>query len=372
MKCKHCEDRLLEYLYGELGEEDAAAMEAHLEASEACRQEYDNLASVLETVGEAEEDGPPPAMHTRIMGYAEEAHPPRRSLWGWAFRPAVTTVMIGAITAGVYFATLRHKPPSYRDERVLTEESLVARSKPSNAPPDPEKKGHASRDDSLPRKSKQRAVPSSSGGKVDAPKEEVREQGFLAGLAEPSVDVEQGRAAPAAPESVEDTKMRMIAPPAESEEAYIAADAIDEETASPPVRMKAAAPLAEEDLFLSEKEERSPAATYGIRSAPMALKASPDGALMSEMKQTVPREISRALDLASAGKCAKAGKLVDAHAEDHPKDEACGAGWLEVARCYEEKGDNEAARETAEKALAIPGSESDARAFLDSLPPAAD
>ena len=38
MICKLCEDKLIEYLYGELSEEDAAAMKQHLEASAACRQ----------------------------------------------------------------------------------------------------------------------------------------------------------------------------------------------------------------------------------------------------------------------------------------------------------------------------------------------
>ncbi len=123
MKCKLCEDKILEYLYGELGEEEAAAMERHLEASDACRQAYEGFASVLETVAEAGEEGPSPALHTRIMGHAEEARPARRSFWAWMFRPAVTTAVIGAVAAGVYFTSLRHKPPSLLDERTLSEES---------------------------------------------------------------------------------------------------------------------------------------------------------------------------------------------------------------------------------------------------------
>jgi hypothetical protein len=61
--------------------------------------------------------------------------------------------------------------------------------------------------------------------------------------------------------------------------------------------------------------------------------------------------------------------MVETYSTARPKEEASGAGWLEVARCFAKKGDTEAAREMAEKALDIPAHESEARAFLDSLPP---
>ncbi len=158
MKCKLCEDRLLEYLYGELGEEDAAAMEQHLEASEACRREYEGFASVLDTVAKADEEGPSPALHTRIMGHAEEARPGRRSFWAWMFRPAVTTAVIGAIAAGVYFTTLRHKPPSILDERTLSEESFVRKPLSGN------------------RNNEARLRPPCA--KVDSPKKEAKDKGL--------------------------------------------------------------------------------------------------------------------------------------------------------------------------------------------------
>ncbi len=369
MKCKLCEARLLEYLYGELGEEDAAAMERHLEASEPCRREYEGLVSVLETVAEAEEAGPPPAVHTRIMGHAEEAEPGRRSLWAWMFRPAVTTAVIGAIAGGVYFTSLRHKPPSYLDERILSEESLLGKSKLRSTPSPPEKKGHAPRDDSLLRKSKGHSVPPSSSAKVDLPRREAKEEGFLAGLAEPPVGVEQEEAAQEHFRALEKSERRMPARPSRLEEPFIAADAMD--TALAPARKKAWVPPAEEDPALEGGVERARGPAYGTRAAPMALRASPDMDLVAEKKQ-VPDTIARALDLASEGNCADAKERVEAYATNHPKEEACGAGWLEVARCYEKKGDTKASREMAEKALAIPAHESDARAFIDSLPSSAE
>ena len=100
MACKLCEDKLLEYLYGELSEEDAATMVEHLERSEACREAAKSFRSVLDTVSGVEEEGLPSFVHTRIMGHAEEAGSKKRSFWSWMFRPAVTTVVIGAVTAG--------------------------------------------------------------------------------------------------------------------------------------------------------------------------------------------------------------------------------------------------------------------------------
>jgi Tfp pilus assembly protein PilF len=100
----------------------------------------------------------------------------------------------------------------------------------------------------------------------------------------------------------------------------------------------------------------------------MALSASPDRDLAYE-KAPVPQAIARALDLASEGQCDEAGQQVETYTTDHPKEEISGAGWLEIARCYEKKGDTKAAREMAEKALEIPAYESEARALLATLPP---
>jgi len=242
MKCKLCEDKLLEYLYGELGEEDAAAMDRHLEASDACRQACEGYASVLETVAEEGEEGPSPALHTRIMGHAEEARPGRRSLWAWMFRPAVTTAVIGAVAAGVYFTTLRHKPPSYLDERILSEESLLGKS--------------------LVEKSKQRSTPPSSIAKVGSPKKEAMDEAFLARLAEPPATIEQEEAAPELSEALEKSAPVLLARPPEAKSPFMAAGSMDEELARAPARMKAGAPPAEGGRAVVGGEERAPGPAY--------------------------------------------------------------------------------------------------------------
>ena len=348
MKCKLCEDKLLEYLYGELGEEDASAMEQHLEASEACRQTYEGFASVLDTVAEEGEEGPSPALHTRIMGHAEEVRPGRRSLWAWMFRPAVTTAVIGAVAAGVYFTTLRHKPPSYLDERILSEESLLGKS--------------------LVEKSKQRSTPPSSIAKVGSPKKEAMDEAFLARLAEPPATIEQEEAAPELSEALEKSAPVLLARPPEAKSPFMAAGSMDEELARAPARMKAGAPPAEEGRAVVRGEDRAPGPAYGTRAQPMALQASPDRDL-ALVDTPVPPAIARAMDFASEGECTEAGQQVEAYTKEHPKEKASGAGWLEVARCHAKKGDTKAAREMAEKALEIPAYESEARTFLDTLPP---
>ena len=367
MKCKLCEDKLLEYLYGELGEQEAGSMEKHLEASEECRQAYEGFASVLETVAGEDEQGPSPALHTRIMGHAEEARPARRSFWAWMFRPAVTTAVIGAVAAGVYFTSLRHKPPTLLDERILSEESLV-------------------------RKSKRRSAPPSSMAKVELLKKEAKEKGFLARLAESPAAIEQEEAAPE-PFGIPERKGAVrVTPPSGKQDGFVPMNSLDEEFASERERLpekksqvmavgsvdKDLAPAqapkklealpAEADRAVGGGMEGASSPTRETRAAPMALSASPGRDLAYEVAP-VPPAIERALDLASEGQCDEAGQQVENYTTDHPKEEASGAGWLEVARCYVKKGDTRAAREMAEKALEIPAHESEARAFLATLPP---
>lgn len=367
MECKLCEDRLLEYLYGELNEEDAAAMEEHLEASKECRRAYEGYASVLETVAEAEEDEPAAGLHTRIMGHAEEAPPARRSFWAWTFRPALTTAVIGAVAAGVYFTSLRHKPPSLLDERVLSEESPV-------------------------RRLKQRSASPSSGARVDQLKKGVREKGFLAGLAEPPAVIEQEEGVPE-PAAVPEKKGQvMVTAPSGRKDRSVPMNSLDEEftpeRAHPPRKKShvAAAGSVYKGLASVQTPERSEASPAeddravpgGMEGAPSPIHetgelpeapSSPQGRDLVDEDAPVPDAIADARDLASEGKCEEAGKRVEAYETDHPKQETSGTGWLEVARCYAERGDTEAARETAEKALHIPAHESEARTFLDSLPP---
>lgn len=373
MKCKLCEDKILEYLYGELGEEEAAAMKQHLEASEPCRRVYDGFASVLETVAEEDEEGPSPALHTRIMGHAEEARPGRRSFWAWMFRPAVTTAVIGAVAAGVYFTSLRHKPPSLLDERTLSEKSLVGKSKQRSAPPSSIAKVGSPKKEAKDEAFLARVAEPPSNVKVDSPGKEAEEQGFLAKLAEsePRQTIEQEAAAPERLEAHEKSDPVPRARPAERKSQFMAAGSMDEELAPAQVRKKLETLPAEEDRAITGGMERAPSPTHETRQKSLAPSTSPGRDLAYE-EATVPDAIAQALNLASEGQCIQAGKMVEAYATDHPKEKASGAGWLEAARCHAKQGNTEAARKMAEEALKIPTYESEARTFLDTLPPPAE
>jgi anti-sigma factor RsiW len=353
MKCELCEDKLLEYLYGELGEEDAAVMAKHLEASEACRRAYQGFASVLETVAEADEEAPAAALHTRIMGHAEEARPVRRSLWAWMFRPAVTTAVIGAITAGVYFATSRHKPPSYRNDRIVSEQSLLRKAKEERASAPP------------------RAT-------MEGREKEAEDQAFPERLAASPRTLGKGRAAPEQQTVSEERKARMFAGSAEQEEPALEEDRMDEELVYRSVEDKAASIPSHVQQDVEDKDDSD------LRTAPESLalpgtpQSTPEANLVSVKRQLPePIEEVRGLaeevrGLAEEGNCSDAEKQVEACASAKPKDPACGGGWLEVARCFSKKGDTDAARRVAKKALAFPSSAKEAQAFLESLPSSAE
>jgi len=344
MECKLCEHKLLEYLYGELGEADASAMEKHLEESEDCREAAETFASVLETVAGAEDDeDPPPSLHTRIMGHAEEAGSKRRSPWAWVFRPAVTTVVIGAITAGVYYTTIRVKPTSYRQERIVSEEKPLA-------------------------KSKQRRTLSPSTIEVDSPKKEAKSQSFRARPLESYGLIEQEEAEPEPREALEKGTSPMLARPDALEEPALAGDLMDEERVYRMAGEKAervpsdvpAAVLGKADS--AQRPERERRAFHS--AAPPYSRHD-----LASFKAPVPETIARGLDLVSEGQCAEAEKRVEAFAAEYPKEPICGTGWLEVARCFLKKGDVARAREAAQKALKLESSAKEAQAFLESLPP---
>lgn len=346
MACKLCEDKLLEYLYGELSEEDAATMVEHLEASEECREAAKSFRSVLDAVTGVEEEGPPSIMHTRIMGHAEETGSQRRSLWAWMFRPAVTTAVIGAITAGVYYTTIKYKPPSYRQERIVSEKSPLA-------------------------KSKQRLALPPTTIEVDLPKKEAKGQSYRARPSESYGFIEKEEAGPKQREASEKATSPMLAHPDDLEEPTLEEDLMDEARVYRMAEEKVEhVPTAVPHAVLGKADS---AQRPAHKSKVLPGSATPSSRRdLASFKARDPEPIFGALDLASEGKCSEAEQRVEAFATEYPEQPACGTGWLEVARCFLKKGDTERARETAEKALKIPAHAEEARAFLESLPSPAE
>jgi TolA-binding protein len=342
MECKLCEDKLLEYLYGELSEEDATTMVEHLEASEECREAAKSFRSVLDTVTGVEEEAPPSLLHTRIMGHAEEAGSAKRSFRAWMFRPAVTTAVIGAITAGVYYTTIKYRMPSFRHERIVSEESPLA-------------------------KSKQRRARSPSTIEVDSPKKEAKGQSFRVRSSESYGFIEQEEAGPGQREALEKATDPVLTLPDELQEPTLAEDLMDEERVYRMAEEKVeSAPSPVPHAVLGKADSaRRPARKNQVLPGSAPLSSLRD---LASFKARVPEPIVVALDLASEGQCSEAEQRIQAFATEYPEQSACGTGWLEVARCFLKKGDTEKAREAAKKALEIESSAKEAQAFLESLP----
>jgi len=78
--------------------------------------------------------------------------------------------------------------------------------------------------------------------------------------------------------------------------------------------------------------------------------------------------ISKVVALADRGHCEEACREMEAYIAESPDKPDCGRGWLALARCFRKKGENESAREMAQKALKIPAYSKEAEALLLSLP----
>jgi TolA-binding protein len=258
------------------------------------------------------------------------------------FRPAVTTAVIGAITAGVYYTTIKYKPPSYRQERIVSEESPLA-------------------------KSKQRRALSPSAIELDSPKKEGKGQSFRARPSESYGVIEQEEAGPEQREALEKATGQMLAFPDQLEEPTLPEELMDEERVYRAAEEKAESAPSPVPHAVSGKADSAQRPARESRVLPSAAPPYSRRDLAS-FKAPVQEPIVRALDLASEGQCSEAEKGVEAFATEYPEQADCGAAWMEVARCFLKKGDTERARETAKKALEIESSAKEAQAFLESLP----
>ncbi len=93
------------------------------------------------------------------------------------------------------------------------------------------------------------------------------------------------------------------------------------------------------------------------------------GPYVEEAESSPPAPaISSVVTLAGRGLCQEARLEMDACIKENPDKAVCGPGWLALARCFHKKGENESAREMAQKALKMPVYSKEAEAFLLSLP----
>ena len=125
MTCRLCKEKILEYLYGELNEDDRRLMERHLETSASCRENYRIFQSVRNIADKESDADFPQALHTRIMAHAAEARetPGWRAAWTRMFRPAMATTLVAVAAVGIYFHASRIQGPLLKKHAVMMEES---------------------------------------------------------------------------------------------------------------------------------------------------------------------------------------------------------------------------------------------------------
>ena len=110
MKCRQAQQLLSAYLDGELAAAQAAALETHLPACSACRQELEALRAISESLGEILRRVEPPAdLLDRVMARVREiqaAGPGAR--WRAAENPAWKKLAVGVgLAAGIGLAALQ-------------------------------------------------------------------------------------------------------------------------------------------------------------------------------------------------------------------------------------------------------------------------
>lgn len=98
---RHEDDRLVDYLFDELSEEEAAAFEHGLEADAALHEEASALAEVLGTMRALEAEAPPPWLSAKVMAEARQvAEAAREAGWWPRLRKALYGPVGGLVGAG--------------------------------------------------------------------------------------------------------------------------------------------------------------------------------------------------------------------------------------------------------------------------------
>jgi hypothetical protein len=136
MNCRECEQQLVEALYGELGHDEMAEFERHIEACSGCAQVYSELRATLTVMDGRERPDPGQAYwdgyHNRLTARMEREEQSRRSRgWlgrllpglsdaglRWAYRGALAVALI---VFGAVAGRLVLPGPDTSDIAVVTE-----------------------------------------------------------------------------------------------------------------------------------------------------------------------------------------------------------------------------------------------------------
>jgi hypothetical protein len=127
----HPDDRLPDYLLGMLSPEEAAELQAHLEACRVCQEELRQLSGSLITMVEALPPAPPPAdafkkIQARLAGErtakvpSASPRPARRFPYGWALAAVLSLVIAGGGILWGYRSQQSYRQAA-EEQRVVAE-----------------------------------------------------------------------------------------------------------------------------------------------------------------------------------------------------------------------------------------------------------
>ncbi len=103
MNCPECDEKYLDYLYGELPAAEKRAMEDHLGACEYCAKQLSHL-QLIRTAFKRMEHEPRALVHQRILAHARDSFLEENKSWlaQFLFKPATALATVVMVAAGIY------------------------------------------------------------------------------------------------------------------------------------------------------------------------------------------------------------------------------------------------------------------------------
>lgn len=352
MGCKLCEDMLMEYLYGELDEENTVMMGQHLSSSEPCRKEYREIQSTLAMAGEMETEELPPGLHTRIMAHAAEhdGRLKKRPAWARLFRPALTTAVVMVIATSVYLRSARIRGPLEVKQAIELDGSSSELPGPFHMA-----KSLAPETEVSPREDQEVFYQDESLEEKVASGPEMPGHGVAGGIGQgSSKGIASLAPAPGLPK-----KRKMEA--SQEYRATVSATAQGAREEVVHTEIKEGVTLTD----LREEDDFSLAAVPQMETKGRMAPKWNEECLLQEAE--LPAPLAEAVELARSGFCEKALEEVQQDATRDRQNRESGFVWLELADCFLKKGDNEKASNMASKALEIPACSRRAEAFLQRM-----
>ena len=97
MKCKRIKERLTEYAYGVLSDRTASVVESHITGCASCRQDFNEINTVLSASLHYEDVDPPEEVYRALKREVQAAFQRRLSGFSVLWRPASAYVAVAAI-----------------------------------------------------------------------------------------------------------------------------------------------------------------------------------------------------------------------------------------------------------------------------------